>query len=297
MKNKNNKLDAFLDEYGFDDNVISDLFEYEDLSGLYIADLSKLNRSSGEATVYIPSLDYTVVAPLFYNRGINIGETVLIYLDNDSSGKIIGLHSKSKLYEGQIIEDKDKLAFGNSEIIIGSNKISMVVGKTEYEFKSNSVSVHDTSLLSNFQVNLPSMSTLNVQDLDVVGSSIDIKLGSMNSLSRRIPFTSTRPSGFSVSALFGNVDITSIVGSVNISSLVSTNVSAGAMLNLIGGATAGIMSPFISNLTVGFGVPLIPSPIPVVALPDLLNNNLNPFRLPLPNALNHIVNKIRTVLP
>ena len=38
MRNTNNKLDNFLNEFGFDDNLINDIFEYENVSGLYICE-------------------------------------------------------------------------------------------------------------------------------------------------------------------------------------------------------------------------------------------------------------------
>ncbi len=296
MLSINNQLNVFVESYKMH-NIVKDLYEDPDVRGMYICELTNLDRVSGMATVYINTLRFSITTPLFYTNNVDLGDTLLVYLDDPNNGKIIGLHSKSYKYRDEEISDKNILKFGKSEIIIRNDSIIFRIGDTDHVFQSNGMTVLCEELLTNYQINLPSMASLNVQDLDIVGSSIDINLGSMNGLTRRLPFTSTRPSGFGVRSMFGNIDLTTTTGAVNISSMLNTNINAGACLNLLSGGTAGIFAPFISNLTMGFGAPLIPSPVALMAMPEIINNFANPFRTPNVNSATHIMNKFRVVMP
>ncbi len=293
----NNNLCVFVDELGFQ-QVFDDLYRLDNnIQGCYICELIKINRSNGECVVFIPSLGFNVTAPIFYHKTVNLGDMLLIHLDDPNNGKIIGLHGKSVNYKDTDIEDNENIKFGNSQIILKNNEIILRIGNMDYVFNSNAFSIETENVLTNFQVNLPSLASVNFQDLDMVGASVDVRLGSLSSFNRKIPFLSSRPSAFSVNSPFGDIELSTIAGKVNISSMTKTNISAGASLNMISGATAGITAPFISNMTPGFGMPLIPSPSGLLEMPAILNNYLNPFRMPLPNSMSHIINKGRVFLP
>lgn len=244
--------------------------------------------------VYINELNLTVIAPVLYSNSLpfNVGDTVLVFVDNLLSYKVLAVHTKTQDY---ILDKRSeiKLQNGNSELLLGAEGISMAFNdrNTVFTFKENGVRVTSADTLS---VTFGNRMYVYFNELNLQGNFFDVVTGSFTSAF--LP-TILFNNGISLRSFLGDINIVSTLGNTNIFSGTFTNVGSLVMTNIISTGLVNITAPLIPNLTIGFFAPLLPSPAGVVGFKDLFANLVSPLKMPLPSAGDDFLKKIRQFIP
>ncbi len=293
---KNPNLSGFIegDEKFFKDYFFSDDIE-NNCKGMKVGTVINV-KDNLNVIVHIDVFNLSIECPLFFNNKtsfIKEGEKILVYFDDLFNAKALNLHPKTLDY---IKSTKNDASIGTliNEVSVDDNKISLYLENrnTKYNFKKDGMSFL-SNLVDRLELSLRNKFRFYFSDIEAQGITLDVITSSLNSFSRN---SFMGPSGISFRSFTGNIEIYSSLGSVDISSLLSTNVSSIMSSHLVSGIMAGISAPAIPNVTVGFGAPLIPSPTGINGMKNMFKLMVNPFRIPLPTPLDDGIKRIKSII-
>lgn len=231
---------------------------------------------------------YLTMNPRVYNDYINIAKI----LNDDDSLKgltVDELKSYLKKYDNNVIlmNDEYSLRLQEESVHISSPNI-------DFEFNDGSFNIVDSGGTDlGFEINI--MPNLEINTMETRWNTGTLELTAnnpMNIIKNR--FTGTN--GIMIKSMTGDIDISSLVGFINIFNTTGINMMSVAPINIVAGSLLNLTAPFIPSLTIGFGAPLLPSPGGAMAIPFYVNNMANPFKSPLGSFIEESLSGVKKTL-
>lgn len=310
------------DKYYTDDEDFFEDFIYPEVieEGFKVGRV--LSNSLGKLNLYIKHYDINITSIPFTTdkmfSDVNVGEYVLVWIQDEYTSFYLSL--SPRLYSDYITVSKilgrdDNLKDKDLEEIkseIENYTDNVFIMNDEYNLRLQEDSIHLSSPNIDFEFNEGSFNIVDsggtdlgfeiniMPDLEINTSETRWNTGTLeltaNNPANFIKNRFTGTNGIMIKSMTGDVEISSLVGFINIFNTLGINMMSVAPINIVTGSLLNLTAPLIPSLTIGFGAPLLPSPGGAMAVPFYVNNMANPFKSPMGSFIEESLSGVKKTL-